>query len=94
MKKEKKNEKKEKTYINFKIEGLLRNDSPFVQSIKLMAEISRPENFLEFAFIYCSQSEPSVRNGKRHLLANFLPNSISTKQHFRVEKSGYFLVFL
>ena len=84
----KKEEKKEKTYINFKIEGLLRNDSPFEQSINLMAEISRPENFVEFAFIYFSQKEPSVRNGKRHVRADFLPSGISTKQHFRVEKSG------
>ena len=53
-----------------------------------MAEISRPENFVEFAFIYFSQKEPSVRNGKRHVRADFLPSGISTKQHFRVEKSG------
>ena len=37
MKKKKK--KKEKTYFNFKIEGLSRNDCPFVQSINVMAEV-------------------------------------------------------
>ena len=46
----KKKEKKEKTYINFKIEGLLRNDSPFVQSINLMAEIFTVRKFCRIYF--------------------------------------------
>ena len=49
--KKKKEKKKEKTYINFKIDELLRNDSPFVQSINLlMEEIFTARKFCRICF--------------------------------------------
>ena len=81
--------------MDFKKERLLRNDSPFVQSMNLIGEIFTARKFCRNYFhSLVTETQPFVRNGKQYLCAKCLPNGISNKQNLRAEKFGNRIVFL